>query len=25
MTTLQQVDSIIAVAPVYHEYAGAEQ
>ena len=25
MTALQQVDSIIAVAPVYHEYAGAEQ
>ena len=25
MATLEQVDSIIAVAPVYHEYAGAEQ
>ena len=23
--TLEQVDSVIAVAPVYHEYAGAEQ
>jgi nitrate reductase NapD len=25
MGELEQVDSVIAVAPVYHEYAGAEQ
>jgi nitrate reductase NapAB chaperone NapD len=25
MGTLEQLDSVIAVAPVYHEYAGAEQ
>jgi len=25
MGTLEQVDSVIAVAPVYHEYTGTEQ